>query len=81
MLPVEQASGSTGIKYKTVMEVLARKNMPEIKHHCSTLETYEETHLFILMDITEDVVESVAWKLSGIAGPVERNRNLYRVGY
>ena len=50
---------------KSVMEVLAGKRTPERKTHCSTLEVYYETPVFIPVDITEDAVESVARKLAG----------------
>ena len=33
------------------------------------LQTYKETSVFILVDITDNVVESVPWKLLGGAGP------------
>ena len=33
------------------------------------LEAYEKKPVFILVDITEDVVNLVAWKLSGRAEP------------
>ena len=39
--------------------------MSERKPHCSTLEAYEETSIFIPVDITEDVVESIVWNCSG----------------
>ena len=35
---------------------------------CYTLEVYDETPIFITMDITEDVVELVTEKLSGSSG-------------
>ena len=35
------------------------------------LEAYKETPLFIPVDITEEVVVSVAWKLSGSSSPGE----------
>ena len=53
---------------KTVLEVLAGKHPPERKIHCSTLEAYEETPIFILIDITEDVVKLVTQKLLGSQG-------------
>ena len=37
--------------------------MPKRKPHCSTLEAHKETPVFILVDMTEDVVELVALKL------------------
>ena len=37
--------------------------------HCSMLEEYKGTPVFITMDITEDVVESFLRKLWGSAGP------------
>ena len=42
------------------------KHPPERKTHCSTLEAYKETPIFILVDIMEDVSESATRKLSGI---------------
>ena len=51
------------------MEVLAGKYPADTKPHCSTLEAYEEKNVFIPVDITEDVVKSVAWKRFGSAGP------------
>ena len=54
---------------KTIAEVLAGKNLAERKPHCYTLEAYEENTVFIPSDITEDMVDLVAWKLSGSAEP------------
>ena len=36
---------------------------------CSTLEVYNETHIFIPVDIMKDVVESAMQKLSGGSFP------------
>ena len=36
---------------------------------CSALEAYNETPIFVPVDITDDVVKSVARKLSGGLGP------------
>ena len=42
----------------------AQKNLS-----CSTLEAYKETHIFIPVDIAEDVIELVTWKLLGSSIP------------
>ena len=36
---------------------------------CTGLETYEKTPIFIIVDITEEAVKSVAWKLLGRYSP------------
>ena len=41
------------VKYKKLLKL----------PHCSTLEAYEETHVFIPVGITEDVVDLIAPKL------------------
>ena len=51
------------------MEVLVGKHIPKRKNYCYALEAYEETPVFIPMDMMEDVVKSVAQKLSASAGP------------
>ena len=47
------------VKYKKLLKL----------PHCYTLEAYKETHVFIPVDITEDVVDSIAQKILGSAGP------------
>ena len=54
-----------GFTDKSAREVLSVKHPPERKPHCSTLEAYEETPIFILVDNMDDVVESIARKRSG----------------
>ena len=51
------------------MKVLAGKHLVERKPHCYTLEAHEETPVFITVDIAEDGVDSVVYKLLGITGP------------
>ena len=46
-----------------------RENLSKKILSCDTLETYEETPIFIPVDITEEAVESVARKLLGISRP------------
>ena len=59
----------TGTIDETVTSVLEGKHLSEIIPSCATLETYEETHIFIPVDITEEALESVARKLLGSSGP------------
>ena len=54
---------------KTVTSVLEGKHPSKKIPSCATLETYEETPIFIPFDITEEAVESVARKISGSSGP------------
>ena len=46
-----------------------RKNICTGKKYCSTLEVYDKIPIFIPVDITEDVFESVAHKFPGVSGP------------
>ena len=46
-----------------------KENIRTKKFHHSTLETYNETPIFIPVDIAEDVFELVEGKLSGSLGP------------
>ena len=62
-LPNNRVTDKTGVVDKTVAEFLVGKHPPERKPHCSTLEACEETTIFILVDITEDVVELAVWKI------------------
>ena len=57
LLPDKRVTCSTGFTDKTVVEVLAVPDIPERKPYSSTLEMYEETQIFILMDIMEDIVK------------------------
>ena len=61
-LSEELANNKTGITEKTVETVLAKKYWHEKKSHCSMLEVYYKTPIFIPKDIMEDVVKSVAHK-------------------
>ena len=54
---------------ETVTLVLEGKIPSETIPSCATLETYEETHISIPVNITEEAVESVARKISGSSGP------------
>ena len=54
---------------KTVTQVFEGKHPSKIIPSCNTLETYEETPIFITLDITDEAVESVARKLLGSSGP------------
>ena len=54
---------------KTVTELLSGKHTPEGKNFGTTLEAYKATYIFIPVDITEDVVKSVARNFSVSTGP------------
>ena len=69
MLPNERTTVITGFTEKTVAEVLAGKHPAEMKPLCYMMEAYKETPVFVTIDITEDVFELVARKISGSAGP------------
>ena len=47
---------------------------------CSTLDTYEETPIFIPVDITEDSVESVAQMFWGVLSLEVQTQKHYRGG-
>ena len=63
------AADHTGTIKKTIVLVLEGKHPSKTIPSCATLETYEEAHIFIPVDIMEEDVESVAQKLSGSFGP------------
>ena len=65
----ELAEDLTGTINETVASVLEGKHPREKIISCSTLETYEETPIFIPIDITEGAVESVAQQLLGRSDP------------
>ena len=65
----EQESESMVFIDKTVLGVLTGKYPPKRKPHRYMLESYGETTVFIPVDMTEDLVELVAWKFWGSAGP------------
>ena len=54
---------------ETVALVLEGKHPIKTISSCATLEMYEETPIFIPVNITEEAVESVAHKLLGSSGP------------
>ena len=68
MQPDELAADRTGTINETVVSFLEEKNPSEKIPSCSKLQTYEETPIFIPIKITEESIESVARKLSGISG-------------
>ena len=68
MQPDELVLDETGVMNKTVTSVLVGGNPHEKNPACSTLEAYDETPIFIPVDIKEDVVESVMQKISGSSG-------------
>ena len=63
------AEDRTGTINKTVASVLEVKHKSKTIPSCDTLETYEETPIFIPVDITKEAVESVAQKLPGSSVP------------
>ena len=62
-----------GVTDKTIADSLMGKHPPERKLHFSTLQVYDETPIFIPVNIMEDVVEFAAQKTSGRAGPSEND--------
>ena len=67
--PEKLAADRTGMIIKNVASVLQGGNYSRTIPSYATLETYKETPIFIPVDITEEAVESVAQKRSGISGP------------
>ena len=67
--PYDLAEDCMSTINETVTSFLDGKNPSKKLSSCATLETYEETTIFIFVDITEESVESVARKPSGISGP------------
>ena len=67
--PDELTEDRTGTINETVALGLEGKYPSEAILSCATLETYEETPIFIPVDITGEAVEPVARKLSGVYGP------------
>ena len=65
----ELAKDHTGTINKTVKSVLEGKHPSETIPSCAMLETYEETPIFIPVNITEEAVESVVRKFSGSSIP------------
>ena len=61
-------SDKTGVMDETAVTKLAKKTSAQKLPPCSTLEVYDETPILIYLYITEDVVKSVAQKLSGSSG-------------
>ena len=61
--PDDLASDKTGVVNETVTSILAGKHPRKNNSVCSTLDSYKEIYIFIPVDITEDVVKSVTWKI------------------
>ena len=57
-----------GLTYETIADLLVGKYSPEKENHISTLRAYEETPIFIPVDISEDLL-SWSRKLLESAGP------------
>ena len=60
-----------GIIEETFPAVLAKNPHKKLPPR-STLEVYDKMDIFIPVDIMEDVVELVAWKLLGGSGPGDK---------
>ena len=65
--PDKLAEDRTSTINETVTSVLEGKHPSKTIPSCAKLETYEETPILIPVDITEEAVESVVNKLSGIS--------------
>ena len=77
MQSYELAEYQAGIINETVASVLVGKHQHKTIPFYSTLETYEETPIFIPVDITEDAVEMVTRKCSGSSGPGGRDSEAF----
>ena len=69
MKPDELAEDRTVTINEAVVSVLEGKHTSKNIPSCATLETYEDTPIFIPVDITKEAVELVARKLLGSSGP------------
>ena len=69
MQPDEFSEDRTGTINKTVTSILDITHLSKTITSCATLQTYEETPIFIPLNITEEPVESVAQKRLGSSGP------------
>ena len=69
MQPYELAQDRTGTINETVTLGLEEKNLSKKILSCATLETYEDTPIFIPVKILEEAVELVARKILGSSGP------------
>ena len=67
--PIKLSEDRTGTINDTIALVFKVKHLSKKSPSCATLEKYEETPIFISVDITEEAVESVARKLPGSFGP------------
>ena len=74
MQPNELAEDRTGIINKTIVSVLEGKYLHEKIPSFLTLETYDETHIFIPVDITDGAVELV--KQNRLGGSSSGGTNL-----
>ena len=63
------AEDCIGATTKTAVSVLEGKHPRKTITSCATLETYEETSIFIPDDIAEEAVKLVARELLGNSGP------------
>ena len=67
--PDELAADHTGTINDTVTSVLEGKHTCEKNSSCATLEMYEETPIFIPVNIMEEAVESVMQNVLGSSRP------------
>ena len=67
--PEKLAEDRTGTINKTITSVLEGKYPSKKIPSCATLEMYEDTPIFIPVDIKEEAVESVARYFLGSSGP------------
>ena len=66
---------------ETVALVLEVKHPSKTISSCATLEMYEETPIFVPVDITEKSTESVTRKFWGAPAQEARILSYYRDGY
>ena len=73
-------TNETGVTEETVKIVLVKKNRTKNPSLFYVAYLQQNTY-FITVDITEDVVKSVAYKLLERLGTRARNQRVYREGY